>query len=146
MGLHIVLCQNIFVYFNLMPSCGCTQILSNSIKCGIGKPLCKCRHYKWCSHISTYIILKSDIPSKVLQRDLSEGRALLDMNFGCRKHLTVNCKIADRFAYLVNLYLLQIKPFKCISCVSQDSIQFFIFFSFFLPLVLLLLTLVFIMK
>ena len=61
------------------------------------------------------LYLESNILSKVFQRDLSGEGALLDMNFGHRKHLAVSYKIVNRFANLVILCFVQVKTFKCIS-------------------------------
>lgn len=101
-----------------MPSSSSAQIFSNSAKCRVSEPFGKCRHQKGCSHISTYIILKSDIPSKVLQRDLGERAVLLDMNLSHGKHLMVCHEIADRFANLENLGFVQVKTLKSFPCVS----------------------------
>lgn len=54
------------VYFNpMIPRC-CAQILPDGINRGIGKPFMEGVHDKLRCYISTDIILKSYVPSKVL--------------------------------------------------------------------------------
>lgn len=59
--------NNMFINFNpMIPRC-CAQILPDGINRGIGKPFMKGVHDKLRCYISTDIILKSYVPSKVLK-------------------------------------------------------------------------------
>lgn len=54
------------VNFYLMLPCRCAQIFPNGINGGIGKPFVECLHDELCRDIPTDVVLKSNVPSKIL--------------------------------------------------------------------------------
>ena len=64
---HVEYLSDMFVDSNLMITRCCAQILPDGINRGIGKPFMEGVHDKLRCYISTDIILKSYVPSKVFK-------------------------------------------------------------------------------
>gem|GEM_PF-5995140 len=103
-------------------------------------------HYKQCSSIPTNIILKGDVPSKVLQCYLSYRCSPLDTNVCMSERLLVGNKISDTLAKLEYLGFIKIKVLECVFCVFQHSLELRFVCIFFSLHVLLLFVLIFLMK
>lgn len=83
-----------------MPTCCSAQILSDSLKRRISEPFAESMHYEQCSGITSNVILKGNVPCKVLQCNLEDSYSPFDTNVCLRERLLVGDKIADALTKL----------------------------------------------
>lgn len=101
-----------------MPTCCSAQILSDSLKRRISEPFAESMHYKQCSGITSNLILKGNVPCKVLQCNLSDSCSPFDTNVCLRERLLVGDKIADALTKLEYLCFFKIQILELSLCIS----------------------------